>query len=143
MAAEWLDPTAKILGLVGLGVGALGAMVQYVINSRAERRQRDLAVLESDIKVSAVFSELVQIANGYAERSEPQTELIKIIEKNLPDDFIATILQRDPRYIGSIFSGAMISGSTPLAVQLAAAESIANLAIRYPILREPALYQRA
>jgi hypothetical protein len=49
------------------------------------------------------------------------------------------MLLRDPRSFGVLFSGSILAESAPLARQLAAAESIATLAIRYPILLEPAL----
>ena len=45
----------------------------------------------------------------------------------------------DPRNVGRVFAGSIIPNSTALARQLAAAESIVNLAIKYPVLLEPAL----
>ena len=49
------------------------------------------------------------------------------------------MIRNNPSNVGKLFSGSIISTPTPLARQLAAAESIVNLAIKYPILLEPAL----
>jgi hypothetical protein len=129
----------KIIGIVAICAAAIGAAVQYIINSRAEHRQRDAANLQADIEMSKVFSELIEIANGYRSWSEPQDKLIEIINSSLPPNFLTGIIADDPRNVAKLFSGSIISTPTPLARQLAAAESIVNLAIKYPILLEPAL----
>jgi hypothetical protein len=49
------------------------------------------------------------------------------------------ILMGDPRALGQMAQGALIAQPVPLPAQVAAAESIANLAIAYPFLLEPAL----
>jgi hypothetical protein len=134
-----LDEIPKIIAIAAVGIGGLGALVQYIINSRAENRQREVALLERDIKISSLFSELIEAANGYSGYTEPSEKLINVIEKNIPADLLQSALLSDPRNIGKIFSGALIPKSTALARQLAASESIVNLAIRYPILLEPAL----
>jgi hypothetical protein len=134
-----LEEIPKIIAIVAVGIGVLGALVQYIINSKAENRQREVALLERDIKISSLFSELMEAANGYSGYTEPSEKLIDMIEKNIPAELLRSALLSNPRSIGTIFSGALIPKSTALARQLAAAESIVNLAIRYPILLEPAL----
>ena len=135
----WADFLPKIIGVLTVGGAIVVALIQYISNSHSERRLRSLAVLESDIKVSAAFSELIEVANGYRSHSEPQADVIGIIEKNIPPEVLKHVILHDPREMGKLFSGSIILDSTPLARQLAAAESIANLAIKYPILVEPAL----
>jgi len=86
-----LDVVPKIIGIVAICAAAIGAAVQYIINSRAEHRQRDAAILQADIEVSKVFSELIEIANGYRSWSEPQDKLMEIINSSLPPDFFMGI----------------------------------------------------
>jgi hypothetical protein len=134
-----LDAVPKIIGIVAICAAAIGAAVQYIINSRAEHRQRDAQNLQADIEISKVFSELIEIANGYRNWSEPQDKLIEIIHSSLPPNYLMGIISNDPGNVRRLFSGSIISTPTPLARQLAAAESVVNLAIKYPILLEPAL----
>jgi hypothetical protein len=134
-----LDAIPKIIGIVAVCVAVLGAAIQYIINSRAEHRQREAANLQSDIEVSKVFSELIEVANGSGGRSEPQDKIIDIINASLPPNLLMTVIANDPRDVGKLFAGSIVSFPTALARQLAAAESIVNLAIKYPILLEPAL----
>lgn len=134
-----LDLVPKIVGVVAVGAAAISAAVQYIMNSRAEHRQRQVANLQADIEVSKMFSELIEIANGYRSFSDPQEKIIEIINGSLPAGFLAGLIARDPRNVAKVFEGCSVSVPTPLARQLAAAESIVNLAIKYPILLEPAL----
>jgi hypothetical protein len=137
--ASLLDTIPKIIGIVAICAAVLGAAIQYIINSRAEHRQREAANLQSDIEVSKIFSELIEVANGYGGRSDPQEKIIDIINSSLPSNLLMSVIANDPREVGRLFSGSIIPSSTALARQLAAAESIVNLAIKYPILLEPAL----
>ena len=134
-----LEAVSKIIGFFGVGAGAIGAMLQFYLNSQAESRQRYLAELQADIEISGIFSELVQTANGYDKFSEPQAEAIKVIASKMPDGMIESLLKKDPRTVANLFSGSRISSAIPLSRQIAAAESIANLSIKYPILAEPGL----
>jgi hypothetical protein len=124
---------------VAVGAAAVSATIQYIINSRAEQRQRQAANLQADIEVSKVFSELIEIANGYRSFSEPQEKIIEIVHQSLPPDILPQLIATDPRSVARLFAGSMVPCPTPLARQLAAAESIVNLAIKYPVLLEPAL----
>ena len=135
----WVDFILKLVGVVTATGAIITALIQYISNSHSERRLKALAQLESDVKVSAAFSELIEVANGYRGWSEPQHDVIEIIEKNIPAELMTRIILHDPRDVAKLFSGSIVSTPTPLARQLAAAESIANLAIKYPILLEPAL----
>jgi hypothetical protein len=135
----WADFLPKMIGVLTVTGTIIVALFQYKSNSRSEQRLRSLAELESDIKVSAAFSELIEVANGYRSHSEPQKDVIEIIGKNIPLDLLEKLIRDDPGAIAKIFTGSIVTGLTPLARQLAAAESIANLAIKYPILLEPAL----
>jgi hypothetical protein len=74
-----LDEIPKIIAIAAVGIGGLGALVQYIINSRAENRQREVALLERDIKISSLFSELIEAANGYSGYTEPSEKLINVI----------------------------------------------------------------
>jgi hypothetical protein len=134
-----VETISKIVGFLAVATGAVGALLQYGVNSAAEERQRGLAELEADIKISGVFSELAQTAAGYGQLSEPRQEIIQHTLNIIPNDLMVKILQSDPNNLGFLFSGAKIPSSVPLARQLAAAEAIATLAIKYPVLLEPAL----
>ena len=134
-----IEAISKIVGFIAVGLGALGAVLQYNINSESEQRQKILAELESDIRISSVFSDFAQVAAGYGGWSEPQEQILKKELELIPDDFMAALLQHDPRRVGHLFAGTIIPQGVPLAKQVAAAEAVASLAIKYPILLEPAL----
>jgi hypothetical protein len=134
-----LETISKILVLVSASVGIVGALIQYRIKVKAEERLRYLAVLETDIKVSGLFSELVSIANGYGKWSEPQERLIDEVMHIVPDEVKQNMIMNDPRSLGRIAGGASVPQPVSLSAQLAASESAANLAIQYPFLLEPAL----
>ena len=136
---DLLDVLPKIVGIVAVAAAAVGAVIQYIMNSRAEQRQRQVANLQADIEVSNVFSELIEIANGYRSYSDPQDKIIELINAALPPGYLMSVIARGPRDVGKIFAGSIVTCFTPLARQLAASESIVNLAIKYPILLEPAL----
>jgi hypothetical protein len=104
-----LDVAPKIIGIVAICAAAIGAAVQYIINSRAAHRQRDAANLQADIEMSKVFSELVEVANGYRSWSEPQHKIIEIIHSSLPPNLLMSIIANDPRDVGKLFSGSIIS----------------------------------
>jgi hypothetical protein len=55
-----IEAASKIVAFAAAAIGAIGALLQYHLNSEAEARMRDLAVLETDLKVSHLFGELVQ-----------------------------------------------------------------------------------
>ena len=134
-----LETISKILVLLSASIGIVGALIQYRLKVKAEERLRNLAVLETDIKVSRLFSELISVANGYGKWSEPQEQIIVEAMRIVPDEVKQEILMSDPSSFGRLASGASIPQSVSLSAQVAASESAANLAIRYPFLREPAL----
>lgn len=134
-----VESFSKIFALISAAIAAFGALFQYTMKVREEARLRDLATLEMDVKVSALFSELVSVANGYGGWSEPQAEVIKDVLQSLPIDIKQDLLLQDPASAGRLLSSSRVPKMVPLSQQLAAAESLANLAIRYEFLREPAL----
>lgn len=139
---EWLmalETFSKALAfLSGAGV-LIGALIQYSFKLREERRLKDLAVLETDVKISQLFAELVSTANGYGKWSEPQAPIMEEILQALPKELKQQIVMANPQGLGQAVSGARVPTSVPLSQQLAAAEAIASLAIRYRFLLEAAL----
>ncbi len=135
----WIDIISKTVAFIAVAIGALGGLWQYRINSKAEARMRDLAVLETDIKISRLFSELISTANGFGPWSDPQPDVIKEIFKNVPEDLMKQMIMTDPRNVHKLVEGSKVSTPIPLSAEIAASEAIANLAIKYPFLLEPAL----
>jgi hypothetical protein len=133
------EALSKIVALISASVAAIGLLIQYRLKVKEELRLRDLATLEMDVRISNVFSELVSVANGYGGWSEPQSQIIEEILKSVPQEIKQQLILSGPSSIGKLVSGARIPKSVPLSQQLAASESLANLAIRYPFLLEPAL----
>src|SRR5262249_41651679 len=103
----WADFLPKIIGVVTVAGAVIVALIQYISNSHSERRLKALASLESDIKVSAAFSELIEVANGYRSHSEPQKEIIQIIEKNIPPELLTQIILQDPMRLGRLFGASI------------------------------------
>lgn len=134
-----VEALARIAAFLSGTAAILGAFFSYRLKLKAEERAAELAQLESDVAVSKLFSELISIANGYKGFSEPREEILAVFLKHLPDDVIARTAHTDPRVLGGLVSGSRVPENVPLAQQLAASESITNLAIRYPFLLEPAL----
>jgi hypothetical protein len=134
-----IEATSKIVAFVAAAASAIGALLQYHLNSEAEARMRDLAVLETDLKVSALFGELVQTANGYGKWSAPNDKIIQTTLEHIPPAVFEELLRKDPTSLYSLFRLSMIPEPVPLSAEVAAAESIANLAMKYPFLREPAI----
>ncbi len=134
-----VESISKIVALLAAAVAVFGALFQYGMKLREEARLRDLATLEMNVKVSTLFSELVSVANGYGGWSEPQADVIKDILAALPLHIKQGLLLQDPAAAGKLLASSRIPESVPLSQQLAAAESLANLAIRYEFLKEPAL----
>lgn len=137
--SEWFEYVSRLSAFLTVAGSALAAAIQYRMNSRAEQRLRNLAELEADVKVSQLFNDLVQTANGYGVPSDPQETVQSAIFDAVPKDVLQSIIMNDPRDVAKLLSGSIISGNVPLAKQLAAAESIATLAIKYPILLDAAL----
>ena len=133
------ESLSKIIALLSAAIAAFGLLFQYSLKIKEERRLRDLATLEMDVKISGLFSELVSIANGYAGWSEPQSNVITEVLQTIPPEVKQMLLLRDPRSMGNLLSSSRVPKSVPLSQQLAASESLANLAIRYEFLKEPAL----
>src|ERR1700686_4752110 len=94
-----LEAVSKTIALLATGIGALGALLQYHINSEAEARMRDLAVLETDVKVSGLFSDLIQTANGYGKWSKPDERVIEAILAHTPPELLDQVLRTDPRAV--------------------------------------------
>ncbi len=134
-----IESGSKIIAFAAAAIGAIGALVTYQINSAAELRMRDQAELETDLKVSALFSDLVQKANGYGQWSEPNDKVIEATMERLPKPIFESVLLQDPKSIFRFFAGSRIPEPVPLSAQVAAAESIVDLTIKYPFLKEPAI----
>jgi hypothetical protein len=134
-----LEQISTIVALISAAVAAIGALIQYSLKVREERRLKKMALLETDIKTSHLFSELISTANGYGGWSEPQKEIVNDIIESIPQELKQSLLMSDPKRYGILFSGTLIPTSVPLSQQLAAAETVASLAIRYPFLKEAAL----
>ena len=134
-----LEAVSKVVALLATGASALGALLQYHSNSEAEARMRALAVLETDVKVSNLFAGLIQTANGYGKWNSPDEKVIEAILSDLPPGVLDQLLRADPRALGGLFVGSVIPEPVPLSAQLAAAESISNLALKYEFLKEPAI----
>ena len=131
-----LEQLSKIVAFISAAVAAVGAMVQYTLKVREERRLRNMALLETDIKTSQLFSDLISTANGYGGWSAPQKEIVEDILTTVPQEVKQSLIMRDPKRYGALFAGTRIPASVPLSQQLAAAETVASLAIRYPFLKE-------
>lgn len=134
-----IEALSKVVAFISTSVAVIGLLIQYRLKVKEERRLRDLATLETDLKVSNLFSELVSTANGYGGWSEPQREVMEDVLKLISQDTKEKMMRSDPRSFGNLVEGARVPKPVPLSQQLAAAESLANLAIRYPFLLEPAL----
>jgi hypothetical protein len=134
-----IEAASKIVAFAAAAIGAIGALLQYHLNSEAEARMRDLAVLETDLKVSHLFGELVQTANGYGKWSAPNDKIIQTTLEHIPPAVFEELLRKDTIALHYLFRASIIPEPVPLSAEVAAAESIANLAMKYPILREPAI----
>jgi hypothetical protein len=54
-----IETISKAVSFLAMGISAIGALLQYQANSEAESRMRSQAELETDIKVSSLFSTLM------------------------------------------------------------------------------------
>jgi hypothetical protein len=134
-----IETISKTVSFIAVGVSAIAALLQYQSNSEAEARMRVLAQLESDIKISTLFSELIQKANGYGNFSQPIEPVIEKLFSRIPDEHFDKLLQGNPPPLSGLLGLSVIPTRVPLSAAISAAESIANLAIKYPILKEPAI----
>jgi hypothetical protein len=85
------------------------------------------------MRTATLFSELVGIAYGYGVYTQPQKEIVERILNDFKDPLSDNIVKF--RNLINL----SINMPVPLAKQVAAAEQIATLAIKYPELRESAL----
>lgn len=120
-----IETISKTVSFIAVGIGAIGALLQYQANSQVEARMRALAELESDIKVSTLFSELIQKANGYGGYSEPNQAVIDKVFSRIPDDKFEMLLQGNPPLLTTLLGRvSIIPTSVPLSAQIAASERL-------------------
>jgi hypothetical protein len=87
------------------------------------------------MRTATLFSELVEIAYGYGVYTQPQKEVLERIVNDFKEPLSDTKQLATFRDLINL----SINMPVPLAKQIAAAEQIATLAIKYPELRESAL----
>lgn len=117
-----IESASKIIAFAAAAIGAIGALVTYRVNSAAEFRQEHLAELETDLRVSALFADLVQKANGYGQWSAPNDKIIEATIERLPQSVFEKVYRNDPRSIFALFAGSRIPEPVPLSAEVAAAE---------------------
>src|SRR5919108_4121868 len=120
-----IETISKAVSFLAVGISAIGALLQYQANSEAESRMRAQAELETDIKVSSLFSELIEKANGHGSYSEPSEPVINKLFSRIPDEKFDSLLRGNPSPLEYVLSMSIISARVPLSAEIAAAESIA------------------
>jgi hypothetical protein len=80
-----IETISKAVSFLAMGISAIGALLQYQANSEAESRMRSQAELETDIKVSSLFSTLIEKANGRGSYSKPSEPVINKLFSRIPE----------------------------------------------------------
>ena len=144
---QWLLPVSASLTLVTGAVSIWEGVQQYKLGVQAENRLREAAQVEADVRLSQLFIDLMQVAHARA-GSHVSEECVKQLfdKKVITDEDLRALSSAPPdahftgyfRPIDTKTGFCVIDLPVGAVSQNAAITSIAVLAKRYQILREPA-----
>ena len=132
---KYIIPISKVATLLSVIVGIFLAYGQYRLKVRSEIRLRDSAEAENDIKLINLFSETFETA--HARNSSLASE--KILEKLFDKNFITIADLGNSQILEQKLRIATIILPVGRASQEAAIAAIADLGIKYKVLRQAAL----
>ncbi len=132
----WATVTAAIITAIAF---MIVTMVTQSVNLVGSISQKKAAALEGDIKITNLFGDLVAQAYGFGATMPMPAAIVERLLK----EFDGQVLMGDSiepiHRLRSRLESATVINGVPFAKQKAAADSIVVLAIKHPIIHEPAL----
>lgn len=133
---KWILPITKVLTLVSVIVGIFISIQQYRLKVKAEIRLKESANAENDVKLLKIFTEILDIAHGRKNQIISETIVKELFNHNIFGEGELHNLEEINRKIENT---ANLPVHVGLGAQEAAIVAIANLSIKYKILKEPGL----
>jgi hypothetical protein len=133
---KWVIPITKVVTLISVIIGIFITYAQYRLKVQAEIRLKDSANAENDVKLLKLFTEIFDVAHGRKDQIISEILIEELFEKNV---FSAADLGNLQELNKKIENVANLPIKVGAGAQDAAITAIANLAIKYEILKEPAL----
>lgn len=133
---EWILTISRAIGILTTTIAVWKSLAEYRLKLKAENRVAESERIEADIKLIMHFTEIMDIANARSGYQVSET----IIEKLFEQDIITREDSQDLKKLNEkIANAAILTLPVGSAAQDAAIASIAQLAIRHNILKEPAI----
>lgn len=133
---EWLIALTGIGTLITISIGVWKSLAEYRLKIKAEKRVTESSRTEADIKLIKHFTEIMDIAHARSGYEISETAIEKLFEKGVitTNDFknLHALNQK-------LEDAAILTFPVGVAAQDAAIASIAELAIRHEVLKQPAL----
>jgi len=133
---NWILPITKILTLISIIVGICISINQYKLKVNSEIRLKESANAENDVKLLKLFTEIFDIAHGRKNHIISETIIKELFDKDI---FTEEELNNLEALNNKIENAANLPIHVGLGAQDAAIVAIANLSIKYEILKAPGL----
>jgi hypothetical protein len=134
---EWLIPLASFIGIVSTSVGVWLALREFRLKLAAETRLSESSRAETDIRLLKHFTDVLLIATG---RIGTFTYSKEAAEHFLQSGSISEEESKNANVIREgLSNAAFLSPVAGASSRDAAFASIAVLAIRHPVLKQPAI----
>ncbi len=133
---KWVVPLTQVVTLISLSFGIILSILQYRLKVKAEIRLKDASIAEVDTKLIKLFTEVMDIAHSRINHIVSDTIIEELFKKNV---FNQADFDNLNQLNKKIEEAATLPIPVGAAAQDAAIIAIGNLAVKYDILREPAI----
>lgn len=135
-AKEWIVAISASVSMLSVAIGIWQTLADYQLKLIAEERLAFSSKAETDIRLINAFNEVIVYASGDRKRQISE----KTIELLFQKGFITKSDLDDPKKLnGKLETAASFGTPINLSAAIASTVAMAELAIRYPILRESAM----